>query len=254
MTIFSDLANSNCECMLNHCIKQSTTWIKQVYNSLLNAHCIYCLQASQNNICPDCMAALPYLGLHCPQCSEPNNHGQLCGHCLRFSPAFNRVICPFEYNPPICDLIHHWKSQQYSQGPEQLTAALVDKLVTHSFDFVVPVPYHWGKLLKRGHNPVRGLGLEVSKALNTPLLDAIKRLKQGRNQQGLNRKQRLSNLRQTFALNKKYKMKLEHTNILLVDDVLTTGATCHHISKLLKTAGVCSITVACLARTPAKGS
>jgi len=239
--------------MLTTYFRQSTTSIIKVYKSLINIQCIYCLQDSVNNICPDCLDALPTLGQHCPKCSEPNHHGQLCGHCLKNPPAFDEVFCPFAYQPPLSDLIHRWKNRPHTLGVELLVQRLVDDLSEHTFDRVIPVPYYWGKLLKRGHNPVRALAKQISQQLHTPLMDAVRRIKSGHDQQGLDRKQRLQNLRGIFELKTKYKPQLRHNNILLVDDVVTTGATCNHISKLLKAAGAQSITLACLARTPAKG-
>ena len=238
--------------MLTTYFKQSTISIIRVYKSLLNIQCIYCLQASAHNICPDCLDALPTLGQHCPKCREPNHHGQLCGHCLQQPPAFDEVFCPFAYQPPLRDLIHRWKNRAHTPGVELLVQRLVDSLSEHSFDLIIPVPYYWGKLLKRGHNPVRALAKQLNRQLQTPLMDAVIRVKPGQAQQGLDRKQRLKNLRGVFKLKPKYRPKLRHKNILLVDDVVTTGATCNHISKLLKVAGAQSITLACLARTPAK--
>jgi ComF family protein len=239
--------------MLTTYFKQSTTSIIKVYNGLLNIQCIYCLQDSHANICPDCLDALPLLGQHCPKCSEPNHHGQLCGHCLSTAPAFDEVLCPFEYQPPISDLIHRWKNRQHTQGIEILIQRLTQTLSTHNFDYIVPVPYHWKKLLLRGQNPVRTLAKQLSKQLHTPLIDAVIRTKFGIPQQGLDRKKRIANLHGAFALIPNKRLSLKHKNIVLVDDVVTTGTTCNHISKLLKSAGAYSVTLACLARTPAKG-
>ncbi len=239
--------------MLTTYLKQSTISIIKVYNGLLNIQCIYCLQDSQTNICPDCLDALPLLGQHCPKCSAPNHHGQLCGHCLSVPPAFDEVLCPFEYQPPISDLIHSWKSRQHTQGVEVLIQRLIETLSTHDFDVIIPVPYHWQKLLKRGQNPVRTLAKQLSKQLHTPLLDAVIRTKLGIAQQGLDRKKRITNLHGVFDLKPRKRLSFKHKNILLVDDVVTTGTTCNHISKLLKGAGAHSVTIACLARTPAKG-
>ncbi len=239
--------------MLTTYFKQSTTSIIKVYNRLLNIQCIYCLQDSHINICPDCLDALPLLGQHCPKCSEPNHHGQLCGRCLSAPPAFDEVLCPFEYQPPISDLIHSWKSRQHTHGIEVLVQHLTDNLSTHEFDVIIPVPYHWKKLLKRGQNPVRTLAKRLSEQLKTPLIDAVIRTKLRVAQQGLDRKKRMANLHGAFTLKTNKRPRLKHKNILLVDDVVTTGTTCNHISKLLKGAGAHSVTLACLARTPAKG-
>ncbi len=196
------------------------------------------------------MDALPILACQCPRCAEPNVHSQVCGHCLSQPPAFDHVICPFEYRPPLKALIHKWKNHTNVLGPEQLIQQLLEKLNGQQFDVVVPVPYHWQKLLRRGHNPVRNLSRVLAKQMSTPMVDAIKRVKKGHDQQGLDRKARLKNLRQAFKVDKNQRKQLQGKNILLIDDVLTTGATCNRISQLLKRAGAKSVTVGCLARTP----
>lgn len=204
------------------------------------------------NICQDCLANLPILGLQCPRCAEPNVHGELCGHCLSLPPAFDGVICPFEYKRPVNQLIHKWKHHVHTLGPEQLILRLGHQLEEGHYDFVVPVPYHWRKLLKRGHNPVRNLSRKLAKQLSTPLLDAVTRVKKGQDQRGLDRKSRLKNLKKAFSVDKNKIETLKGKNILLVDDVVTTGATCNAISLLLKRAGAKSVMVGCLARTALK--
>jgi ComF family protein len=198
------------------------------------------------------LANLPLLTQQCPRCAEPNVHGEVCGHCLSLPPAFDGVICPYEYKVPVNQLIHQWKHHAHTLGPELLSQQLFNKLEATQFDYVVPVPYHWIKLLKRGHNPVRNLSRQLAKQSSTPLLDAITRVEKGQEQRGLNRKSRLKNLKKAFAFNKKKQEVVRGKNILLVDDVLTTGATCNAISLLLKRAGAKSVMVGCLARTAAK--
>ena len=236
--------------------RQSTDRIFKAYNGLFIDQCIYCLDnlqnANQANICLDCQNQLPRLGLHCPSCGEGNHHGQLCGHCLSTPPYFDEVICPFEYKPPIKQLIHHWKDHGQDTAIPFLTEELMQLLKQHQFDGIIPVPYHWHKLLKRGHNPVRLLCRLINHKNQVPLIDAIQRIQKGSDQQGLSRKERLNNLKKSFAIQDAEVHLIKGKNLLLVDDVLTTGSTCNHISKLLKNAGAKSITVACLARTPAK--
>ncbi len=242
--------------MITTWVKQSTSRIFKVYHRLLISQCIYCLNTLQNanktNICLDCQTQLPRLGLHCPSCGEGNHHGQLCGHCLSNPPYFDEVICPFEYKPPIKQLIHHWKDHGQDTSIPFLADELMQMLKQHQFDAIIPVPYHWQKLLKRGHNPVRFLCRLIHERNQLPLVDAIQRIKKGSDQQGLSRKQRLNNLKTSFVIENATLALIKGKNLLLVDDVLTTGSTCNHISKLLKKAGAQSITVACLARTPAK--
>jgi ComF family protein len=145
----------------------------------------------------------------------------------------------------------NWKERPKHLGMEVIIPALIDCLLEYEFDAIVYVPYHWKRLLKRGRNPVRELSSCLANHLKLPLLDIIKRPVQKHTQKGLNRKQRQRNLREAFALRSDLR-QISKMNLLLIDDVVTTGATCNEIARLLKNKGATSVTVACLARTPLK--
>lgn len=231
-------------------LRQSTTAILSVYSSLFIKQCIFCLYPSNLNICSPCLAALPRLGQHCPQCAEPNHHGHICGECLKKPPAFDRAICPFLFQGPTAGLIQKLKRKSKVLGLECLQSNLSEHLQSFEFDAVVPVPYHWKKLIWRGHNPTGQLASSLSKAINTPLLTGLTRIKATRSQQNLDKSQRQSNVRRAFRCSPRFTQQIKGKNILLVDDVLTTGSTCHACALLLKKHGVKSVTLACLARTP----
>ena len=220
--------------------------------SALPNHCIYCLTPQPETICQACFVSLPTLLTRCPKCAEPNHHGEICGHCISHPPSFDQVICPFTYSGPIIGLIKQFKKNTFAIGSNHIIAALVDHLQDHQFDMIVPVPYHWRRLIQREFNPVRELAIKVSKQIHTPYFDGLIRTKFQISQTHLNRKQRLSNLQGAFAISpKNIKADFKDKNILLLDDVITTGATCHSAALTLKRAGAKSISVACLARTPA---
>lgn len=231
-------------------LRQSTTAILSVYNSLFIKQCIFCLYPSSRNICSPCLAALPRLGQHCPQCAEPNNHGHICGECLKKPPAFDRTICPFLFQGPTAGLIQKLKRKSKVLGLECLQSNLSEHLQPFEFDAVVAVPYHWKKLIWRGHDPTGQLASYLSKAINTPLLTGLRRIKATSSQQNLDKSQRQSNVRRAFRCSPRFSQQIKGKNILLVDDVLTTGATCHACALLLKKHGAKSVTLACLARTP----
>lgn len=237
--------------MLLSKLHQSTSFFKQVYYRVNINQCVLCLNPSESNICPTCQQRLPTLKHHCPMCAEPSHHDHLCGACLSKPPAFKQVICPFILSPPISTLVKRWKDSRKHVGSDILIQALLNKLQHYSFDAIVYVPYHWSRLLKRGKHPVRQIAQCISKELNAPLLDVFTRLNQQHTQKGLSRKERQANLRYAFAINKK-QQSLDGLNVLLVDDVLTTGATAHRLSMLLNAQGARSVSVACLARTPLK--
>lgn len=225
---------------------------QRAFKDIFKNQCIFCLDHSNNVVCQLCTEALPKLSTQCPRCAEPNHHGEVCGHCIKQPPAFDKVICPFVYSGPVQSLVANFKNAARSKGSDLLTDTLNTTITEYDFDLVIPIPYHWKRLLQRGHNPVRELAITISREQGTPMKDALVRTQHSSNQKQLNRQQRLSNLHGAFTLHsKKAKALVANKNILLIDDVLTTGATCNSAALTLKQAGAKSITVACLARTPA---
>ncbi|MFT5594652.1 MAG: ComF family protein [Oceanicoccus sp.] len=231
-------------------LRQSTIIISKVYNRLFINQCVFCLTHSQRNICVQCQEALPHLGQHCPQCAEPNHHGHVCGECLQHPPAFDRVICPFIFKGPVAGLIQKFKRSSKVLGLECIEHTLSEQLHTYEFDAIVCVPYHWKKLLWRGHNPTGILASSLSKTLSTPLWQGLVRTKATGSQQGLDKNRRRSNVRRAFSCTPSLALQIKGKNLLLIDDVLTTGATCHAAALVLKKHGAKSVTLACLARTP----
>jgi ComF family protein len=239
------------------------TLVINIYKSILNNHCIFCLDPSKNTICNLCSEALPKLSHHCYICAEPNYHGEICGNCVKSPPIFDHVVSPFIYSGSIKKLIIAFKAKPNAIGSDLLISTLSLQLSEFSYDCVIPVPYHWKSLLVRGHNPVRELACQLSLSLNIKMIDGLNREQYKPSQKTLNRHQRFANLQGAFSLNIKAmyikeismvraKKDVKGKNILLVDDVLTTGATCNSAARTLKQAGAKSITVACLARTPGK--
>lgn len=110
---------------------------------------------------------------------------------------------------------------------------------------IVPVPLHPKRLRERGFNQA----LELARYLEKPLQikcrkDVVQRIRNNRPQQGMNAKQRRSNVKQSFAVNQ----PLAGERVLIVDDVVTTGTTVNELAKTLKKAGATSVSVLALAR------
>jgi len=236
--------------MLASSLWQSTSSFIKVYTRSNINQCNICLEYSQNSICQDCLHALPRLGTHCPQCAEPNYHGHICGECLKSKPAFDRVISPYLFEGPVASMLQSFKRSSKVKGLNLLTHTLIHELESLDFDVIIPIPYHWRKLLRRGHNPSGILARQVSSRLSIPLIHPLKRSKVTLSQQALNKEQRKQNVRNAFMLKPKFKASVKNKRILLLDDVLTTGATANAAAKVLKRYGAKSVVVACIARTP----
>ena len=99
-------------------------------------------------------------------------------------------------------------------------------------DYLVPVPSHWSRFLKRGFNPADIIAMEFSRISNLPMYKMLKRTKKTDYQKGKNIYERLNNVRNAFSCSKD--TKLSGKTVILIDDVMTTGATLNECSNILK--------------------
>jgi len=116
------------------------------------------------------------------------------------------------------------------------------------FDAIVPVPSHWRRKIQRGRDQSLEIAQCLSKYFDRPVVLALIRTKATATQRGLDKHQRRRNLKRAFAL----KQDVRDLNILLVDDVVTTGSTVELAAKALLKGKPKSIMVGCLAKTPTK--
>jgi ComF family protein len=177
----------------------------------------------------------------------------LCGLCQRAKPPFTKAAAYGAYDGELRDLIHIFKYHQVkSAGPvlADFLAQTAAKMAMPGALMVVPVPLFKGKLRSRGFNqaeeiarayvrrqPTAGIQLETS---------ALVRTRDTASQTGLTRKQRRLNLRGAFAVTDP--LKVAGKNVLLVDDVMTTGTTAAECARVLLRAGVKQVFVATVAR------
>ena len=127
--------------------------------------------------------------------------------------------------------------------------SLLRELPTGNYDAIVPVPLHPKKLKEREFNQTALLGLHLSRALNMPLLlDSLIKIRETKLQTEVGRTGRLGNLKKAFAVSE----NLAGKRLLLVDDVITTGATVSECSSILIKAGASDVEVIALARSMPK--
>ena len=116
-------------------------------------------------------------------------------------------------------------------------------------DLIIPVPIHFLKRLKRKYNQTEILANHLSKLSNTEYEPRIlRKSKRTKSQEGLSRKQREENIKNSFSINEKFASKLKNKKIALIDDVLTTGSTVNECTRILKKSGAKSVTVITVAR------
>ena len=208
-------------------------------------------------LCPACAAvAIPRHGPRCACCDHdlPVNAPQhRCGRCLARTPAFERAFGLFDYSGPVGAAIRLAKYGRRAEILDQLgrfwLSGLPEALLQSPPELVVPVPLHWRRLHHRGFSPPLVLADQVARALDRPCAGrALRRVRSTRPQAGLPEVGRRANLR--GAIRARGPLPAD---VLLIDDVFTTGATAHACAQALRRAGACRVRVLALAqvgRTP----
>ncbi|MDR2644176.1 MAG: ComF family protein [Planctomycetaceae bacterium] len=205
-------------------------------------NCVSLLVTPEKYICPRCGGVRKRFDFDKPDCNR----------CRNLIFKFRRAIVLGEYEGELRSIVLRMKTDKSGFYARTLSALLLrdrSKFLDGLFDLVVPVPIHRKRRWWRGVNSPDLIANEISRGLQIPVsLDAIKRTKETTLQFHLSDQARLQNVTGAFAINPKRMKLLKGKRILLIDDILTTGATCNEISKLLKKAGAKNITVCAIAR------
>lgn len=193
--------------------------------------CGLCRDKARKNLPPFCCRC----GRHLDKKSLSKN---ICGTCIRKQLHFDRAFSPFAYEGGIKELIHQFKYQNKKHLGPFLGGLLVDFIKDYEIpidfiDVIVPIPLSKTKMREREFNQAeilsRCLSREFGKDIDT---DNLQRVKHNRSQTELDIDSRFSNIKDCFRL--KNPSSIKDRNVLLVDDVLTTGATSSEAALVLK--------------------
>ncbi|MBI5150764.1 MAG: ComF family protein [Candidatus Omnitrophica bacterium] len=207
-------------------------------------------------VCPACLQDIP-----CnrpPFCCKCSRHlgtsaANICKECRRHGPRFDFAWSACLYEDPLKNLVHLLKYGQKTGLRHLLGARMVSfireyRLDIGQFDLVMPVPLAPTRLRERGYNQARLLAAEIAAAFVIPLDgNHLARVRHTQTQSLLDEKQRWTNIRGAFRIRNLAAVK--DKNILLVDDLLTTGATASEAARALKDAGAGTVGVLTLAIT-----
>lgn len=198
--------------------------------------CLACFlkRPLRNNLfCLSCKLDLPYTD----QVDIPENELEyrIFG---RFKIERAAALFRFRKGGKVLDVIHQLKYSNrpqigYELGKEFGRKVLESNNFTHP-DLIIPIPLHFKKKHKRGYNQSTEFGRGISEVLNIPLYEEVLvKFSTTESQTTMNRLERLENVMNSFKINNEEKIKGKH--VLLVDDIITTGATIEAAAqKLLK--------------------
>lgn len=245
---------------------------ESLFATLFPSDCRLCgaplVNISRLPVCRECLSAMrPITGGVCSICGErlvspyafSGEHGEpRCGLCRRMEPSFARAAAYGSYDGGLRELIHLLKYEQVRPAANVLGRMLAEVIASLEPGFgegaavVVPVPLHARKLRQRGFNQsqlIAQVALKLRRADRNLVLNAqvLERQRETQSQIGLTRHQRRENIRGAFAVTRP--ADVAGREVLLVDDVLTTGTTASECARILRRAGATKVWVATVART-----
>lgn len=223
-----------------------------LFKAILKQRCILCssYQGTALGLCEPCLQALPWhQSLQCPQCGLVSS-GQICGSCLAAPPSFDATHAVFTYDFPLDKLLQQYKYRETLQLSKTFSVLLEQKLkasqMDRKIDLVIPMPMHHKRLQERGFNQALEIARQLSNTTGLPLdYAACQRVKLTPPQASLPLKERSKNIRGAFHCG----TDLQGLNVVLIDDVMTTGASLDELAKTLKQAGAAHVECWVIART-----
>ncbi len=234
-----------------------------VLDALLPHRCLACgtLVEAAGVLCPDCWLGIETIGPpRCEACGLPFEFdlgaGTLCGDCARERPTFGRARAALIYNDRSRGLVLAFKHADRTEAAVPFARWMIragEALVTEG-PVVVPVPLHWTRLFARRYNQAALLALAIGRETGLEVtVDALIRRRRTPSQGRLSRSARRRNVAGVFAVAPVRRPCIEGRRVLLVDDVMTTGATVAACAKVLLRAGAQSVDVLTLARVVRAG-
>ena len=220
---------------------------RRIARLALAQDCLLCGAAGTDEmLCPACAADLPRLTEPCcPRCALPNATGELCGRCLKKPPHFDAALAAYRYDFPADKLIQSFKYGHRLALGDYFGRELARLGATLAADLIMPLPLHDERLRQRGFNQALELSRALADARRLPIdASSCRRTRNTPAQAGLAWRERVKNLRHAFACN----TDLSGARIILIDDVMTTGASLDEFARTLKLHGAAEVTALVLAR------
>jgi ComF family protein len=229
-----------------------------VLDTVYPPRCLACTEATETarGLCGACWRDTAFIaGTACVKCGVPMmgeaGAEDICDSCLRHPPAWDsgaaamlysgagrRMVLQLKHGDRL-DMVPPLAAWMATAGAAQLQRA----------DLIAPVPLHWRRLIRRRYNQSAELARRLARLSGKPaVVDLLTRRRPTIPQEGMNRASRAANQEGAFAVNRRHIGRLSGGSVLLIDDVLTSGATLSNCAETLRKAGAARIDVLVLAR------
>jgi ComF family protein len=238
-------------------VRHVTTPLIRAVDLIMPPRCPRCggLVDRQGDLCGACWSALRFLDAPvCDRCGVPlpDPEAFTCAACLADPPVWDRARAALRYDPASARLILAFKNGGRFQAVDGFARwmARAGAPLLGECDLIVPVPLHRWRLWRRGHNQSAILARSLGRLTGRPVeLGLLRRVRATESQRGKGAAARARNVTmRCFAVSGAWRERLDGKRILLVDDVLTTGATLGACAGILKGAGADMVNALVLAR------
>ena len=234
---------------------------KRILDFILPTSCAYCNSPVRDSgipfFCASCWADFSSIdGPVCPRCGNPfespetllHSPDHPCLACRKTPPTFDQALSIGYFEGPLREAVHQFKYRPCRALGRPLALWMAGNIRPVSeIDCIIPVPLHISRLRQRGFNQALILAHALSRIFFLPLsFDNLMRVRPTRPQVELSGAERIRNVAGAFAL--RGPDELRDGDVLLVDDVFTTGATMNECAMVLKDAGASRVTALTIAR------
>jgi len=235
--------------------------LQSALDLLYPKRCISCDEFTQdlNGLCGACWTRTPFLeGSVCNKCSVPllsdeqdDPNGCLCDECLKTVRPWRDGRAALQYTDNARTIIlrlKHGDREDLAIPASRWMYQAAKPILTNDM-IVVPIPLHWRRFLSRTYNQSAELAKGLAKHSNlSTCLDGLERVRPTQVLDGLTKDERFAAVRNAIAVKDKHRPKIKGGHILLIDDVMTSGATLAAASEACLNAGATEISVLTLAR------
>lgn len=231
---------------------------RALVQTVLPPTCLACRKpaGATGGLCPKCWQGAGFIERpYCERLGTPFSYDSggplISPTAFADPPVFDRARSAMRFSDVARDLVHLLKYGDRLDlvKPFANWMTRAGEELLHEADALIPVPLHWTRLFKRRFNQSADLARAISKRTKLPVIDdVLERVRATPPQVGLARDERAKNVHGAFSVEKTARAKVKGKRIVLVDDVLTTGATANACARVLRRAGASKVDVLTLAR------